>query len=151
LSEATHRTTVSSSSPQRTTAQKPAANRNTDPQPAANKNTDPQPARNANAHPDADHHHHATVKDAPDADSSATANEGSEPPLQQRNATTTFEQIGVAANSRHQSHHCCIWNVNDITIAPRTAMSEGEEKKCCYREGRGEEEEKWGSQIWCPN
>jgi len=108
LSEATHRTTVSSSSLQCTTVRKPAANKNTDPQPTANRNTDPQPARNANTHPDADHHHHATMNDTPDAESSATANEGcatanegSEPPLQQRNATTTFEQIGAAANLRH--------------------------------------------------
>jgi len=52
-----------------------------------------------------DHHHHATVNDVPDAESSATANEGNatvnegtEPPLQQRNPTTTFEQIGAASN-----------------------------------------------------
>ena len=73
------------------------------------------------------------------------------PPLQQHNATTTFEQIGAAANPRHQSHHCCIWNVDDITTAPGTATPEGEEKEYCCREGRGEEEEKGGSRIWCPN
>jgi len=137
-----HYTTISSSSPQRTTARKPAANKNTDPQTAANRNIDPQPARNANAHPDANHHHHATVNDAPDVESSATANEGYEPPLQQRNATTTFEQIGAAVNPRHQSHHCCIWNVDDITTAPGTAMPEGEEKECCCRKGRGKKKRK---------
>jgi len=30
-------------------------------------------------------------------------------------------------------------------------MPEGEEKEYCCREGRGEEEEKGGSRIWCPN
>ena len=73
------------------------------------------------------------------------------PSLQQRNATTTFEQIGATANPCHQSYHCCIWNVDDITTAPGTAMLEGEEKEYCCRERRGEEEEKGGSRIWCPN
>jgi len=73
------------------------------------------------------------------------------PPLQQRNATTTFEQIGATANPCHQSHHCCIWNVDDITTAHRTTMPEGEEKEYCCREGHEEEKEKGGSRIWCPN
>jgi len=62
-------------------------------------------------------------------------------PLQLRNATTTFEQIGAAANLRHQSTFEQIG----------TVMPEGEEKEYCFREGRGEEEEKGGSRIWCPN
>jgi len=38
-----------------------------------------------------------------------------------------------------------------ITTAPETAMPKGEEKGYCCKEGRGEEEEKGGSRIWCPN
>jgi len=38
-----------------------------------------------------------------------------------------------------------------ITTAPGTTMPKGEEKGYCCREGHEEEEEKWGSQIWCPN
>jgi len=34
---------------------------------------------------------------------------------------------------------------------PGTAMPEGEKKEYCCREGHGEEEEKGGSRIWCPN
>ncbi|QCD99681.1 hypothetical protein DEO72_LG7g965 [Vigna unguiculata] len=45
----------------------------------------------------------------------------------------------------------CIWNVDDITTAPGTVMPKGEEKEYCCREGQGEEEEKGGSRIWCPN
>jgi len=118
-------TTVSSSSPQCTTSlQQLLQQKHRDPPPAANRNTDPQPARNANAHPDADHHHHATVNDAPDVESSATANEGSatvnegsEPPLLQNHHLRTYQSSNEFVppeppllHLEHRRHHHRAWN-----------------------------------------